>query len=154
MEFYKVIATISILFLIEGCGSVNKKDPYRPSGKSENKFANETTDQNQLSEDERRRFKEKKRRYEDRKRRRKILFLQRRYNLCTQKRALRSAKFEYNKLVTREKRYGNKLTKEKNRYKKIILEINSKRYKEEQKFKNTYKRPLQCTTKEMRYLNI
>jgi hypothetical protein len=131
MVFYKVITTISILFFILGCGSVKKENPYRPSGKSKSVVRNKKDW-----------------------RKHKIEFLQKRYNLCTQRRALRSARFEYNKILTREKRYGSNFVKEKSRYKNIIFEINSKRKKEEAKFKKAYKRSIQCTSKEMRYLNI
>lgn len=133
MEFYKVIATISLFTFLTSCGSVRTKDPYRPSGKSQK-------DVTPVTKKARRELK--------------IKFLQDRYNLCTQRRALRAARYEYRKLLDREKKYGNKYTKEKNKYKNIIIETSSRSKIEELRFKKTYKRRIYCTTEEMRHLNI
>lgn len=132
--FLKNIATIScILFLVSGCGSVNKKNPYRPSGKTQ-----ETVEKEKM-------IVNKKLRYE---------FLRDRYKLCSHRRALRSAIFEYKKLDSREKRYGNNLSAEKEKYKKVITEIKKRTTLAERKFQNTYKRRLYCRPKEMRHLNL
>ena len=134
MESYKNITTYSLLALfIIGCGSVKQKDPYRPSGKSVQKIIEEKKVINRKT---------------------KVHFLRDRYNLCTHKRALRSARYKYGLLINREKRYGNKLTKEKNKYKKIILDVGSQTNKEEREFQKKYRRRLYCTPEEMRHLNL
>lgn len=115
------------------CGSVKRKHPYRPSGKS---------------------TKEAKVEKKQIRKRATVSFLRDRYKLCTHKRALRSARFEYNKIIDREKKYGNKLTVEKNKYKKMILEIGSRTRKAEKNFNKKYRRGLYCSPEEMRHLNL
>ena len=133
MEFYKSIAILGSLLFVAGCGSVKKEHPYRPSGKSKKVVKAEKRVAN---------------------RQRQINFLRERYNLCTHRRALRSARFEYNKIVNREKRFGNILSKEKNNYKNMILEISKRTKKEQAAFERKYNRWLFCTPKEMRHLNL
>ncbi len=134
MEYLKNITIISsLLFVLFGCGSVKEKNPYRPSGKSKKPVTLQS---------------------KTIKRKVKVNFLRDRYNLCTHKRALRSARHEYNKLVSREKRYGNPLTEEKERYKKIILKVGNRTKKELRIFKMKYNKPLYCTPEELRHLNI
>ncbi|MFT6069139.1 MAG: hypothetical protein ACJAT2_000384 [Bacteriovoracaceae bacterium] len=129
---YKSI-TIFSLFVLSSCGSANKGHPYRPSGKPVAQVEKET-----------------------RVKKRKISssFLRDRYKLCAHKRALNSAKYEYRRLSNREKRYGNDLTIEKNKYKKIIIEVGEQTKAAQLKFENTYNRRLFCTPEEMRHLNL
>lgn len=132
-EFYKLITTISLLLLISSCGSVEREDPYRPSGKSV-EVVKKTKRKRDLNI--------------------RVRFLQERYNLCTHRRAINSAKYEYRMLVNREKKYGNKLTQEKNKYRRIIQEVGERSKIEEEKFRNTYNRRLRCTPEELRHLNL
>ncbi len=129
---YKNI-TIFSLFILCSCGSANKGHPYRPSGKPKAQVFKET------------KIKRKKI---------SSNFLRERYKLCAHKRALNSAKFEYRRLINREKRYGNDLTVEKNKFKKIIIEVGEQTKTSQVKFENTYKRRLFCTPEEMRHLKL
>lgn len=134
MEYLKHITIIgSLLFFLNSCGTSKKTNPYRPSGKTKKVVTLQS---------------------KSIKREVKVSFLRDRYNLCTHRRAIRSAKVEYNKLVTREKKYGIDLSKEKLRYKKIILKVGERTKKELLIFKNRYNRPLYCSPEELRHLKI
>lgn len=132
MMNYKSI-TIFSLFFLSACGSANQKHPYRPSGKSQAVAKVEKS---------------------NKKRRVSASFLRDRYKLCAHKRALNSAKYEYRLINNREKKFGNKLNFEKNKYKKIITEVGEQTKVEQRKFENTYNRRLFCTPEEMRHLNL
>lgn len=132
MMNYKVIAITSLLIL-SSCGSANKSHPYRPSGKPAEVVKIEK--------------KRKSKRVS-------AAFLRDRYKLCAHKRALNSARFEYRVLDNREKKFGNKLTAKKNKYKKIILEVGERTRKQQKIFEKTYRRRLFCTEEEMRHLNL
>ncbi|MBK25142.1 MAG: hypothetical protein CME70_14205 [Halobacteriovorax sp.] len=134
MEYLKHITIVSsFLFFLLGCGTSKKSNPYRPSGKTKKVVTLEN---------------------KSIKREVKVSFLRDRYNLCTHRRAIRSAKLEYNKLVSRENKYGINLNKEKLRYKKIILKIGERTKKELLIFKKRYNRPLYCSPEELRHLKI
>jgi hypothetical protein len=132
MMYYKNIAIFSLLILT-ACGSVNRGHPYRPSGKTK-----------AVAQKEKRIVSKKV----------SASFLRDRYKLCAHKRALNSAKYEYRKLSNREKQYGNNLSIEKSKYKKIIIEVGDQTKLLQQRFENTYNRRLFCTAKEMRHLNL
>lgn len=132
MMNYKNIAIIS-LFFFSACSIADKSHPYRPSGKSEAEVVKEKSI--------------KTKRISSR-------FLRDRYKLCAHKRALNSAKYEYRLLRNREKRYGTNLTDEKNKYKKIIIEVGEQTTVEQKRFEKTYRRRLFCTPEEMRHLNL